>query len=119
MAIQKPLPAARFAGVRPGCASTPLPRLLRALAQMAGQLTNLNQLAGQLLLDHKTAAKYVGVLEQLFLIRRIQPWGSNKLSRIVKSPKLHFLDSWLLSHLRGADADAFQRDRTAYGSLLG
>lgn len=95
-----------------------MPRLLRALAQMAGQLTNLNQLAGQLLLDHKTAAKYVGVLEQLFLIRRIQPWGSNRLSRIVKSPKLHFLDSGLLSHLRGADADALQRDRTAFGSLL-
>jgi len=95
-----------------------MPRLLRALAQMAGQLTNLNQLAGQLLLDHKTAAKYVGVLEQLFLIRRIQPWGSNRLSRIVKSPKLHFLDSGLLSHLRGADAEALQRDRTAFGSLL-
>ena len=95
-----------------------MPRLLRALAQMAGQLTNLNQLAGQLLLDHKTAAKYVGVLEQLFLIRRLQPWGSNRLSRIVKSPKLHFLDSGLLSHLRGADADALQRDRTAFGSLL-
>ena len=95
-----------------------MPRLLRALAQMAGQLTNLNQLAGQLLLDHKTATKYVGVLEQLFLIRRIQPWGSNRLSRIVKSPKLHFLDSGLLSHLRGADADALQRDRTAFGSVL-
>jgi uncharacterized protein len=95
-----------------------MPRLLRALAQMAGQLTNLNPLAGQLLLDHKTAAKYVGVLEQLFLIRRIQPWGSNRLARIVKSPKLHFLDSGLLSHLRGADTAALKRDRTAFGPLL-
>jgi predicted AAA+ superfamily ATPase len=95
-----------------------MPRLLRALAQMAGQLTNLNPLAGQLLLDHKTAAKYVGVLEQLFLIRRIQPWGSNRLARIVKSPKLHFLDSGLLSHLRGADAVALKRDRTVFGPLL-
>ena len=95
-----------------------MPRLLRALAQMAGQLTNLNPLAGQLLLDHKTASKYVGVLEQLFLIRRIQPWGSNRLARIVKSPKLHFLDSGLLSHLRGADAVVLKRDRTAFGPLL-
>ncbi len=95
-----------------------MPRLLRALAQMAGQLINLNQLAGQLLLDHKTAAKYVGVLEQLFLVRRIQPWGSNRLTRIVKSPKLHFLDSGLLCQLRGADAAAIQRDRTAFGPLL-
>jgi predicted AAA+ superfamily ATPase len=95
-----------------------LPRLLRALAQMAGQLINLNQLAGQLLLDHKTAAKYVGVLEQLFLIRRLPPWLPNRLSRIVKTPKLHFLDSGLLAHLRGATALSLHRDRAAFGSLL-
>ena len=95
-----------------------LPRLLRALAQMAGQLTNLNQLAGQLGFDHKTAAKYVGVMEQLFLIRRLQPWLPNRLSRIVKTPKLHFLDSGLLAQLRGASADALRFDRSAFGPLL-
>lgn len=95
-----------------------LPRLLRALAQMAGQLTNLNQLAGQLGLDHKTAAKYVGVMEQLFLIRRLQPWLPNRLSRIVKTPKLHFVDSGLLAQLRGASADALRFDRSAFGPLL-
>lgn len=95
-----------------------LPRLLRALAQMEGQLINLNQLAGQLLMDHKTAAKYVGVLEQLFLIRRLQPWLPNRLSRIVKTPKLQFLDSGLLAHLRGATASSLRRDRSALGPLL-
>ena len=95
-----------------------LPRLLRALAQMAGQLINLNQLAGQLMLDHKTAAKYVGVLEQLFLIRRLQPWLPNRLSRIVKTPKLQFLDSGLLAHLSGATASSLQRNRSAFGPLL-
>ena len=95
-----------------------LPRLLRALAQMAGQLTNLNQLAGQLGLDHKTGAKYVGVLEQLFLIRRLHPWLPNRRSRIVKTPKLHFLDSGLLAQLRGASLASLQRDRAAFAPLL-
>jgi predicted AAA+ superfamily ATPase len=95
-----------------------VPRLLRALAQMAGQLCNLNQLAGQLLLDHKTAAKYVAVLEQLFLIRRLQPWLPKRLSRIVKTPKLQFVDSALLAQLRGATSSSLQRDRKAFGPLL-
>ena len=95
-----------------------LPQLLRALAQMAGKLINLNQLAGQLLLDHKTAAKYVAVLEQLFLIRRLQPWLPNRLSRIVKTPKLHFVDSALLAQLRGTTVASLQRDRMAFGPLL-
>jgi predicted AAA+ superfamily ATPase len=95
-----------------------VPRLLRALAQMAGQLCNLNQLAGQLLLDHKTAAKYVAVLEQLFLIRRLQPWLPKRLSRIVKTPKLQFVDSALLGQLRGATSSSLQRDRKAFGPLL-
>jgi len=95
-----------------------LPQLLRALAQMAGKLINLNQLAGQLLLDHKTAAKYVAVLEQLFLIRRLQPWLPNRLSRIVKTPKFHFVDSALLAQLRGTTVASLQRDRMAFGPLL-
>jgi len=95
-----------------------MPRLLRALAQIAGQLCTVNPLAGQLGLDHKTASKYVGVLEQLFLLRRIQPWTTNRLSRIVKTPKLQFLDSGLLAHLRGASPAGLQGDRAGFGPLL-
>ncbi|PSB39462.1 ATP-binding protein [Aphanothece minutissima] len=95
-----------------------LPRLLRALAQVSGQLTNVNQLAGQVGLDHKTAAKYIGVLEQLFLLRRIQPWWSNRLARIVKAPKIQFLDSGLLASLLGCTSASLERDRTPFGPLL-
>ena len=42
-----------------------LPRFLRALAQTAGQMCNYTQLGGQVGLDSKTAAKYVGVFEQI------------------------------------------------------
>ncbi|MCX7235142.1 MAG: AAA family ATPase, partial [Burkholderiales bacterium] len=44
-----------------------LPRFLRALAQTAGQMCNYTQLAGQVGLDGKTAAKYVGIFEQMYL----------------------------------------------------
>ncbi len=95
-----------------------MPRLLRALAEHSGQLTNYAQLGGQLGLDGKTANKYIGVLEQLFLITRIEPWFRNRLSRLVKTPKLHFLDSGLLASLSGATYETLENDRTRFGALL-
>jgi len=95
-----------------------MPRLLRALGAHAGQLTNFAQLAGQLRLDDKTARRYVGLLEQLFLVRRVEPWFRNDLKRLVKTPKLHFLDSGLLVVLSGATPDRIARDRALLGPLL-
>ncbi|MGA2219250.1 MAG: ATP-binding protein, partial [Terracidiphilus sp.] len=95
-----------------------IPRLLRVLAQQSGQLTNFTQMGGQIGFDDKTTRKYVGILEQLFLVRRIEPWFRNQLKRLVKTPKLHFLDSGLLAALRGVTAERIQKDRTIFGPLL-
>jgi len=95
-----------------------LPRFLRALAQMAGQLCNYTQLGGQVGLDGKTAARYIGVFEQMYLLRRIDVWASNRLSRVVKTPKLQFVDAGLLATLMALDADVVQQDRTRFGLLL-
>jgi len=95
-----------------------LPRLLRILAQHSGQLTNFTQLGSQIGLDEKTARKYLGVLEQLFLVRRLEPWHSNRLSRLVKTPKLHFLDSGLLGALLGVAPERVVGDRAILGVLL-
>jgi uncharacterized protein len=67
-----------------------MPRLLRVLAHHSGQLTNFMQIGGQIGFDDKTTRKYVGILEQLFLVRRVEPWFRNRLKRLVKTPKLHF-----------------------------
>lgn len=93
-------------------------RLLRALAHHAGQLTNFTQLAGQHDLDDKTAKKYVAILEQLFLVRRVEPWFRNRLSRLIKTSKLHFLDSGLLAAMLGITTARLTRDRALLGPLL-
>lgn len=95
-----------------------LPRFLRALAQVAGQMCNYTQLGSQVGLDSKTASKYMGVLENIYLIRRIAPWASNRLSRIVKTPKLQFIDSALLTTLAGFGALSSPEDRTRWGTFL-
>jgi predicted AAA+ superfamily ATPase len=93
-------------------------RLLRVLAHHSGQLTNFTQLGGQNNLDDKTTKKYVAVFEQLFLVRRIEPWFRNRLKRLVKTPRLHFLDSGLLSAIVGVTATRIARDRTLFGPVL-
>lgn len=95
-----------------------LPRLLRVLAHHAGQLCNFTQIGGQIGLDDKSTRKYLGVLEHLFLIRRVEPWHDNKLSRLIKTPKVHFLDSGLLASLIGATHERLAGRRELLGPLL-
>jgi predicted AAA+ superfamily ATPase len=95
-----------------------LPRLLRALARYAGQLSNFTQLGGQIGLDDKTTRSYIAIFEHLFLVRRVEPWFRNQLSRLIKTPKLHFLDSGLLAAMLGATPKRIAADRTLFGPLL-
>jgi uncharacterized protein len=95
-----------------------LPRLLRALAHHSGQLTNFTHIGGQLGLDDKTTRKYVTVLEQLFLVHRLEPWFRNQLKRLVKTPKLHFLDSGLLAAMLGTTVERVAKDRSVLGPIL-
>ena len=90
--------------------------MLQIAAQFAGQLTNLSEIGRSVGLDHKTADHYVRVLEQLYLIQRVQPWFRNELSRLVKTPKLHFIDSGLLTAMRGYSLlSRLRADRTLFG----
>lgn len=95
-----------------------LPRFLRALAQTAGQMCNYTKLGGQVQLDGKTATKYLSVFEQMYLLKRVDVWSTNKLSRIVKTPKLQFVDSGLLAALLEITVDEVKQDRTRFGALL-
>jgi uncharacterized protein len=95
-----------------------IPHVLKIAAQFAGQLTNLSEIGRSVGLDHKTADHYVRVLEQLYLVQRVQPWFRNELSRLVKTPKLHFIDSGLSTAMRGYSPSRLRADRTVFGALL-
>lgn len=95
-----------------------MPRFLKALALTAGQMCNYTQLGGQVGLDSKTAARYIGVLEQMYLLRRIDVWANNRLKRVVKTPKLQFIDSGLLATLMDLNSERIKMDRTRFGPVL-
>jgi predicted AAA+ superfamily ATPase len=93
-------------------------RLFRILSHHSAQLVNFSQMGGQVGLDDKTTRRYVLILEKLFLVRRLEPWFRNRVKRLVKAPKLHFLDSGLLAASVGMTEARAGRDRSAFGPLL-
>ena len=95
-----------------------LPRFLSALAQTAGQMCNYSQLAGQVGLDGKTAARYAGVFETMYLLKRVDVWARNRLSRVVKTPELQFIDAGLLAMLINLGIEEVRRDRSRFGQVL-
>lgn len=95
-----------------------LARLLDHAAVAASQTINLAGLAAPLGVDGKTVDRWLSLLEQMFVVRRLPAWHRNELKRLVKSPKLHFLDSGLLAALRHLRVDQLRHERDKLGSLL-
>ena len=95
-----------------------LSRLLELAAVSAGQLLNLSALAAPLRVDSKTVDRWLTLFEQMFVIRRIGAWHWNERRRLVRTPKLHFLDSGLLAALLGIGIKDVKKDRVKFGALL-
>ena len=95
-----------------------LPKFVRLLAEHSGQLVNYSQLGSSVDVSYKTGQHYVSLLEQVFLITTVQPWYTNVLKRIARTPKLHFLDCGLLAAARGLTFDRIKSDRGKFGTLL-
>jgi len=76
-----------------------LRRLLTMLAHAQGGLLNASQLGGSLGVAHTTVQRYLDILEQTFLIRRLPPFFVNVGKRLTKAPKVYIRDTGLLHHL--------------------
>ena len=76
-------------------------RLWGMLAHQQGGLFNASVLARSLALDTRTVNRYIDLLVQMFLVRRLEPWHANLGKRLTKSPKLYVRDSGLLHALLG------------------
>jgi len=76
-----------------------LRRLLTMLAHQQGGLLNASQFGGSLGVSYHTVQRYLDVLEQTFLVRRLPPYFRNVGKRLTKSPKVYLRDTGLLHHL--------------------
>lgn len=84
-----------------------LRRLWMMLAHAQGGLLNVADLARSLGIDARTTNRYLDLLVDLLLVRRLPPWHANVGKRLVRSPKVYVRDSGLVHALLGiANADA-------------
>ena len=97
-----------------------LRRFWTMLAHVQGGLLNAAQLARSLAVDGKTVARYLDLLVDLLLVRRLPPYHANVGKRLVKSPKVFIRDSGIVHALLGLeDRDAVLGHPVAGGSWEG
>ena len=93
-------------------------RLLELLALRTAQLLNVSSLGNDLDLRRETVEHYLAVCERLYLVRRLPSWHRNQASRLIKSAKVHVVDSGLAATLTGVTASDWSRERKRFGHLL-
>jgi predicted AAA+ superfamily ATPase len=93
-------------------------RFIQLCANHAGQILNRDALAKQTGVDSKTILAWLGLLESSYIIYLLQPWHNNLNKRLVKSPKLYFYDSGLLSFLLGVKTPTALKKHPYYGALF-
>jgi uncharacterized protein len=78
-----------------------LRRLWTMLAHEQGQILNAAKLAASLAVSGQTVARYLDLMADLMLVRRLRPWASNEGKRLVRAPKVYVRDSGLVHALLG------------------
>jgi uncharacterized protein len=97
-----------------------LRRLWTMLAHEQGQIVNAAKLAASLAVSGQTVARYLDLLCDLMLVRRLRPWASNEGKRLVRTPKVYVRDSGIAHALLGlADYDDVVSHPVAGGSWEG
>ncbi len=83
----------------PRIPATTLHRFWTMLAHVQGGLLNAANLARSLAVDGKTVARYLDLMVDLMLVRRLQPFVANVSKRLVKAPKVYVRDSGIVHAL--------------------
>ena len=96
-----------------------LSKLLQLLAGEISSLVNYKNIADKIQISDKTVRKYINILEALYIIKLIPAYSNNQLKRVIKSPKVHFIDSGLASYLLNVDVDgAMVKQGELYGNIV-
>ena len=85
----------------PRIPATTMRRLWTMLAHSQGGLLNQSQLAASLAVSGQTVARYIDLLCDLMLVRRLPAWHGNVGKRLVRAPKVYVRDSGIVHTLLG------------------
>ena len=113
--LEKDIPA-----LGPRIPATTLRRLWTMLAHGQGELLDQSRLAAALAISGQTVGRYIDLLCDLMLVRRLPAWNGNLSKRLVRSPKVYVRDSGIVHALLGLqDLDAILSHPVAGSSWEG
>ncbi|MQA93248.1 MAG: DUF4143 domain-containing protein [Streptosporangiales bacterium] len=92
--------------------------LLEVLAARSGQLLSISSLANKIQVSANTVRRYLALLEEVFLIKRIPAWSRNVSTRAVSTSKVAFVDSGIACNLASADVRSLLRPGGMFGPLM-
>jgi predicted AAA+ superfamily ATPase len=92
--------------------------LIRLVAARSGQLLVPGALASELSLPQPTIKRYLGLLEEVFLIKRIPAWSRNLSTKAVGTPKVAMTDSGIAANLLDLDTSTLRQPESPLGPLL-
>lgn len=96
-----------------------LGKLLKLLAGQVASLVNYTSIANSIDITDKTVSKYIQLLEALYIVKLVPAYSNNIAKRVVKSPKVHFIDSGLASYLLNTDVEASMLGKNEHlGNLI-
>lgn len=96
-----------------------LSKLLKVLAAQVASLVNYSSIAKSIGIADKTVAKYIQILEALYIVKLVPSYANNRLKRVVKSPKVHFIDSGLASYLLNVNVESSMTGKNEFlGNLV-
>ena len=93
--------------------------LLKLLATYNSDMLNFNNLAKRLQMSNKTIQTYVELLESMYIVKTIPSYHVNESLKVIKSPKLHFVDTGIASHLLNLDKENLLLKKDGvYGGMI-
>ncbi len=93
-------------------------RFIRLLALRSGQLLSMNSLASDVGVSSHTIKSWINILEASNIIYLLEPYYKNLGKRIVKAPKMYFLDTGLLIYLLGIRTNGELQNSTLLGNIF-
>lgn len=93
-------------------------RCLRLLAARAGQMINISTLARDLGISQPTVKHWISILETSYIIFLLPPFYKNFGKRIIKSPKIYFYDTGLITYLNKIHSEELLEHSSMKGEVF-
>jgi uncharacterized protein len=93
-------------------------QFIKLCAARAGQILNIQGIATDIGVDHKTIQAWLSVLESSYIVFLLQPYFENFNKRVIKTPKIYFHDTGLLCHLLGIKTAKDLKANQYYGNIF-